>query len=136
MINKEEIRQNWRKAESQLREARRFLEEDKPDEALYFIWLAAENIVNSLKVSVNGFYLKEHDAKTRLLKDYFARDVLKKDYSRAFEELSRYRISAGFHPYTSIPKDYTREDVANFLLDIQKLEREAESLLIKQGVLK
>jgi len=136
MIKKEEVRQNWLKAESQLREAERFLEEDKPDEALYFIWLAAENIVNSLKVSVNGFYLKEHDAKTGLLKDYFARDVLKKDYSKTFESLAKYRISAGFHPYTSIPKDYTREDVADFLLDIQKLKNEAESILSKKGVIK
>jgi HEPN domain-containing protein len=136
MINKEGIRQNWRKAESQLREAKRFLDEDQPDEALYFIWLAAENIVNSLKVGINGFYLKEHEAKSSLLKDYFATDVLRKDYSKAFEQLSRYRIAAGFHPYTSVPKDYTREDVLNFLLEIQKLKKEAEGFLGRKGVLK
>lgn len=136
MIKEGEIRQNWRKVESQLREAKRFLDEDQLDEALYFIWLAAENIVNSMKVGINGFYLKEHEAKSSLLKDYFAMDVLRKDYSKTFEQLSKYRIAAGFHPYTSVPKDYTRGDVVNFMLEIQKLKKEAEGFLAKKGVLK
>ena len=109
MVNKQEIKQNWEKINSQIKEVKRFLEEDKADEALYFTWLAAENIVNTLKVSIDGYYLKEHKAKTYLLKEYFILEKLKKDYSKIFEKLSKYRIVAEFHPYTSIPKDYTQK---------------------------
>ena len=135
MIKKEELIQNWKKINSQLNEASRFLEEDKIDEALYFTWLAAENIVNNLKVAINGFYLKDHRAKTDILKDYFVMGRLKKDYSKIFEKLSKYRLVAEFHPYTSIPKDYTKQDVLNFLKEIQELKIEVEKFLIKKGVL-
>jgi hypothetical protein len=136
MIKKEEIKQNWKKIENQLGEADRFIGEDKPDEALYFIWLAAENIVNNLKFVKNGLYLKNHKAKTRILKEYFIIGVLKNDYSDTFERLSKYRIVAEFHPYTSIPKDYTREDVLSFLEEIQELKGEVEKFLIKKDVLR
>jgi uncharacterized protein YutE (UPF0331/DUF86 family) len=136
MIKKEEIRKNWEKINSQLKEVKRFLEEEKLDEALYFIWLAAENIINNLKVGINGFYLKDHKAKTDILKDYFVNGILKTDYSKTFEKISKYRIVAEFHPYTSIPKDYTRRDVLKFLIEIQELKKEVESFLIKKGVLK
>lgn len=135
MIQKEEIKQNWNKINAQLKEVKRFLEEDKLDEALYFIWLAAENIVNCLKVATNGFYLKDHRAKTGILKDYFAVGKLENDYSKAFEKLSKYRIVAEFHPYTSIPKDYTEHDVLAFLKEIEELKKEVEKLLVKGGVL-
>lgn len=135
MVKKEELKQNWEKINSQLGEVKRFLEEEKLDEALYFTWIAAENIVNNLKVAVNGFYLKDHKAKTDVLKDYFVTGKLKKDYSKTFEKLSKYRIVAEFHPYTSIPKDYTREDILNFLKEIQELKKEVEKILIKKGVL-
>lgn len=136
MVKKEEIKQNWEKINSQLKEVKRFLEENKLDEALYFIWLAAENIVNNLKVAINGFYLKDHKAKTDVLKDYFVTDKLKKDYSKTFEKLSKYRIVAEFHPYTSIPKDYSKEDVLDFLKEIQELKKEVEKILIKKRVLR
>ncbi|MEA2053670.1 MAG: hypothetical protein U9O96_00910 [Candidatus Thermoplasmatota archaeon] len=136
MVKKEELRQNWEKINSQLEEAERFLKEGKLDEGLYFIWLAAENIVNNLKVAINGFYLKDHKAKTDILKDYFATGALKKDYSKTFEKLSKYRIVAEFHPYTSIPKDYMEKDVLNFLREIQELRREVEKFLIEKGILK
>ena len=136
MVKKEELKQNWEKINSQLEEAKRFLKEEKLDEALYFIWLAAENIVNNLKVIINGFYLKDHRAKTDILRDYFVMGKLKKDYSKTFEKLSKYRIVAEFHPYTSIPKDYTKEDVVNFLKEIQEFKKEAEKFLIKKGILK
>ncbi len=135
MIKKEELRQNWEKINSQLEEVKRFFEEKKLDEALYFIWLAAENLINALKVSVNGFYLKDHKEKTYILKDYFIQEKLKKDYSKTFETLAKYRLVAEFHPYTSIPKSYTREDVLNFLKEIQELKKEVETILIKKGVL-
>lgn len=135
MIKKLELEQNWEKINSQLKEAKRFLEENKIDESLYFTWLAAENIVNNLKVAINGFYLKNHKAKTDILKDYFIMNRLKKDYSKTFEKLSKYRIVAEFHPYTSIPKDYTKQDVLNFLEVIQELKREVERILIKKGTL-
>ena len=118
MIKKEEIKRNWEKINSQLEEVDRFLKEDKIDEALYFIWLAAENIINNLKVSLNGFYLKEHKIKRDILKSYFINETLKKDYSLIFEKLSKYRLVAEFHPYTSIPKDYTKKDVLSFLFDL------------------
>jgi len=131
MIKKEELRQNWEKINSQLEEVKRFFEEKKLDEA----WLAAENLINALKVSVNGFYLKDHKEKTYILKDYFIQEKLKKDYSKTFETLAKYRLVAEFHPYTSIPKSYTREDVLNFLKEIQELKKEVETILIKKGVL-
>ena len=136
MVKKEELKQNWEKINSQLKEVERFLGEDKLDEALYFIWIAAENLINNLKVTINGFYLKDHRAKTDILKDYFVMGKLKKDYSKTFEKLSKYRIVAEFHPYTSIPKDYTKEDVLNFLNEIRELEKEIEKFLIKKGILR
>lgn len=136
MVKREELKQNWKKVNNQLREVRRFLKEDKVDEALYFIWLAAENIVNNLKATINGFYLKNHRAKTNILKEYFVIGKLKKDYSKTFEKLSKYRIVAEFHPYTSIPKDYEKEDVLDFLKEIQELRKEVENFLVKKGILK
>jgi uncharacterized protein YutE (UPF0331/DUF86 family) len=135
MVKKEEIKQNWGKINSQIEEAKRFLAQGKSDEALYFTWLAAENLVNNLKVAINGFYLKDHKSKTDKLREYFVIGTLKKDYSKAFERLSKYRIVAEFHPYTSIPRDYTKKDVLNFLRDIQELRAEIEKFLIKKGVL-
>lgn len=131
-----ELKQNWQKINRQLAEAKRFLEEEKPDEAFYFTWLAAENIINTLKVTINGYYLKDHAAKTDLLKNYFATNRLKKDYSKIFEKLSKYRLVAEFHPYTSIPKDYTKEDILAFLEEIQELKKETEEILNKKGILK
>jgi uncharacterized protein YutE (UPF0331/DUF86 family) len=135
MAKKKGIEQNWKKISSQLKEAERFLEEEKLDEALYFIWLAAENIINNLKVAINGFYLKDHKAKTDILKDYFALGTLKRDYSKVFEKLSKYRLVAEFHPYTSIKRDYTREDVINYLKEMQELKNEVERFLIKKGII-
>lgn len=136
MVTKEGLREGWSKINGQLGEAMRFLEENKADEALYFIWLAAENIVNSLKTAINGFYSKEHREKSYILKDYFVLGTLEKDYSKTFEMLSRYRIAAGFHPYTSIPRNYAKEDVARFLGEIEELKKEVGKLLVKKGVLK
>ena len=136
MVGREELKQNWEKIKSQLHESKRFLEEEKIDEALYFVWLAAENIINSLKVAVNCIYLKEHKAKTDLLKDYFVVGKLKRDYSKTFEKLSKYRLVAEFHPYTSIPKDYTKTDVANFLKAIEELKNEAKEFLIRKGMIR
>lgn len=136
MVKKEEIRQNWKKIENQLKEAKRFTEENKLDEALYFIWLASENIVNNIKFAKNGFYLKDHKTKTRTLKEYFVTGSLKNDYSKTFERLSKYRIVAGFHPYTSIPKDYAIDDVLYFLKDTQELKKEVEMFLRERGILK
>lgn len=136
MVTKNELRQNWEKINAQLGEAERFLEENKLDEALYFVWLAAENIVNNLKVAINGFYLKNHKAKTDTLKDYFVKGLLKRDYSKTFEKLSKYQIVAEFHPYTSIPKDYTKNSVLHFLKETRELKEEVEKFLSKKGVLK
>lgn len=136
MIKKGEVIRNWGKIKSQLEEAKRFLEEKKPDEALYFTWLAAENIVNALKVSINGFYIKDHKAKTDILKDYFATGIVKKDYSKIFKKLSMYRLVAEFHPYTSIPKDYTETDVGNFLKEMHELKAEVRKILFEKGVLR
>jgi len=136
MVTKNEIKQNWEKINDQFKEAKRFLEENKLDEALYFIWLAAENIINTLKVTINDFYLKEHKTKSHTLKKYFILGTLKKDYSKTFEKLSKYRIVAEFHPYTSIPKDYTKKDVLDFIKEIEELKTEVKNFLIKKGVLK
>ncbi len=81
MVTHEGIRQNWNKTEDQLKEAKRFIEEGKIDEALYFIWIAAENVINSLKTGINGIYLKDHNEKSHILKEYFILETLKKDYS-------------------------------------------------------
>lgn len=135
IIKKEEIRANWKKINDQLKEAKRFISEEKVDEALYFVWLAAENLVNTLKVLINGFYLKGHKTKAYTLKDYFLIGILKKDYSETFEKLSRYRIPAEFHPYTSIPKDYTKENVERFMNDIEEFKKEIERKLIEKKII-
>ncbi len=197
MTNNEEIKQNWEKISSQLKEVARFLKENKLDEALYFTWLAAENIINNLKVAMNGFYLKDHKTKTSVLRAYSVTGILKQDYSKTcqkppivtnvprfvqvqtiidrwhvatiysirwflstqifhninlwlallttylgeveylvFEKLSKYRLVAEFHPYTSIPKDYTKEDVLNFLKNVEELKKEVETILINKNILK
>ena len=135
MPNKEELVQNWKKVTSQLEEVNRFLQEDKIDEALYFIWLAAENMINSLKFTLNGSYFKDHKAKTTILKEYFVTGTLKNDYSKTFEKLSRYRLVAEFHPYTSIEKDYTKEDVVNYLSEVKGLRNEVNEILIKKDMI-
>ena len=136
MVKREEIRKGWKKLNDQLNEAKRFLDEKKLDEALYFTWLAAENIVNTLKVVMDGFYLKDHKAKFEVLKEYFILGTLKRDYSGVFEKISKYRIVAEFHPYTSIPKDYTEKDVEGFLEKIKELREEVGIFLTKRGVLR
>lgn len=136
MVNDDELVKSWEKTEGQLKEAKRFLDENKIDEALYFVWIAAENLVNLLKTTINGIYLKDHKGKTYILKDYFVLGVLKNDYSWTFEKLSKYRIAAGFHPYTAIPKDYTGKDVLVFLNDIERLRAEIGGILAKAGVLR
>lgn len=135
MTKREKISQNWKKVNKQLNEAIRFLKEGKLDEALYFVWLAAENIVNSLKVAVNGVYLKEHKLKTEVLRIYFANGLLKKDYAKTFENLSKFRIAAEFHPYTSIPRSYKGKDVLSFLEEIQGLKKEVEGFLRERKIL-
>ncbi|MCK4730217.1 MAG: hypothetical protein KAT28_02760 [Candidatus Aenigmarchaeota archaeon] len=135
-MRREKIREGWDKIKEQLKDAEDFLEKNKTDEGLYFIWVVAENLVNSLKTTLNGFYLKEHREKSYILKDYFALGILKKDYSTLFKKLSKYRLAAGFHPYTSIPKNYTKQEIIKFLEKIKELKGEVERILIKRGVLK
>lgn len=135
-MRREKIRKGFDKIKEQLKDAEEFLKKNKTDEGLYFIWIAAENLVNSLKTTLNGFYLKGHREKSYILKDYFVLGILKKDYSTLFEKLSKYRIAAGFHPYTSIPKNYTKQEVIEFLEKIKELKGEVEKILIKRGVLK
>lgn len=135
MVKTKDIAQGWEKIGSQLKEAKRFMEEGKIDEALYFTWIAAENLVNCLKVNVNGIYLKEHAAKTDILKDYFIQGTLKQDYSETFKNISKYRIAAEFHPYTSIPRDYTKEQVVKFMETIAKLKEEVGAILRKRGII-
>jgi len=134
MMNKDKIVEAWSKVDSQIKEAKGFLSADKIDEALYFIWLAAENLINTLKTLQNGYYLKEHRAKSEVLKRYFLLKILKQDYSEVFERLSKYRLAAEFHPYTSVPKDYTKKDVAYYLGEIESLEKEIGNILIKKGM--
>ncbi len=133
---KRKIQEAWEKVEDQLKLAKRFLEEDRIDEALYFVWIAAENIVNTIKTAINGYHLKDHKEKSYVLKEYFATGVLKKDYSKIFERLSKYRIAAEFHPYTSIPRNYSKKNVIKYLGEIDELKREVEIFLKKKGVLK
>ena len=120
----------------QINLAKRFLNEDRIDEALYFISLAAENLVNTLKVAINGFYVKDHREKGLILKEYYILGYLSKDYSEVFEKLAKFRIAAEFHPYTAIPKSYTRNDVLNYLEQIEELREEVIEYLRKRGLIK
>jgi len=121
------------KISDQIDLAKRFLDENRIDEALYFIWLAAENLVNTLKIAVNGFYVKDHREKGLILKEYYALGYLNRDYSKLFEKLAKFRIAAEFHPYTSIPKSYTKNDVLNYLKQIEELREEVIKYLKKKG---
>lgn len=134
MISKDKIREAWNKVNGQMEEAKNFLKENKIDEALYFVWLAAENLVNTLKILQNGYYLKKHREKSEILKRYFLLKILKKDYSGVFKRLSKYRLAAEFHPYTSVPKDYTKEDVAYYLKEIGALKQEIKKVLTEKGI--
>jgi len=135
-MNKKLMQEAWRKIEDQLSLAKRFLEEGRIDEALYFAWITAENLVNTLKVTMNGRYVKDHREKSLILLEYYALGILRKDYSKLMEKLAKYRIAAEFHPYTSIPRDYTKEDVMEHLDEVDELRREVEGILKNKGVLK
>ena len=123
------------KINDQINLARRFLNENRIDEALYFIWLAAENLVNTMKIAVNGFYVKDHREKSLILKEYYI-GYLEKDYSELFEKLAKFRITAEFHPYTSIPRSYTKRDVPNYLKQIERLKEEVIKYLKQKGLVK
>jgi len=135
MIRKK-IEEALAKIDDQINLAKRFLNEDRIDEALYFIWLAAENLVNTLKTAINGFYVKDHREKSLILKEYYILGYLNKDYSELFEKLAKFRIAAEFHPYTSIPKSYTKKDVVNYLKQIEELREEVIKYLRKRGLIK
>jgi len=61
---------------------------------------------------------------------------LNRDYSELFERLAKFRIAAEFHPYTSIPKSYTKDDVLNYLKQIEELREEVIKYLKKRGLIK
>ncbi len=134
-MNKKLIQEAWVKIEDQISLAERFLKENRTDEALYFVWIAAENLVNTLKVTINGKYLKDHREKSLILLEYYALGTLKKDYSELMEKLAKYRIAAEFHPYTSIPRSYTKSDVENYLHEVKEMRREIEGILKDRGLL-
>ena len=134
-MNKKLILEAWRKVEDQLSLARRFLGEGRVDEALYFVWIAVENLVNTLKVSINGRYVKDHREKSLILLEYYALGILKRDYSKLMEKLAKYRIAAEFHPYTAIPRDYSEDDVIKYIEEVDELKKEVEGILKSKGVL-
>ena len=134
-MNKKLIQEAWVKIEDQISLAERFLKENRTDEALYFVWIEAENLVNTLKVTINGKYLKDHREKSLILLEYYALGTLKKDYSELMEKLAKYRIAAEFHPYTSIPRSYTKSDVENYLHEVKEMRREIEGILKDRGLL-
>ena len=123
------------KIDDQIGLAKKFFKEGRVDEALYFIWIAAENLVNTLKTAINGFYVKNHKEKSLILKEYYALGYLENDYSDVFRRLAKFRIAAEFHPYTSIPKSYTEEDVLNYIRWIEKLREEVEEYLRERGLI-
>lgn len=129
MLTKKDIKLSIEKIEKQLSRTRLYLEENELDDALYYVWLAAENLVNLLKVSINSFYLKNHKEKSEILKFYYSKNILKKDYSSLFEKLAKYRLAAQFEPYTSIPKDYSKGDVSSYLNEISLLKEEVFKIL-------
>ncbi|RLI88242.1 MAG: hypothetical protein DRO98_03405 [Archaeoglobales archaeon] len=133
---KKKIAEALAKIDDQTNLAGRFLNENRIDEALYFIWLAAENLVNTLKIAINRFYVKDHREKSLILKEYYVLGYLNRDYSELFERLAKFRIAAEFHPYTSIPKSYTKDDVLNYLKQIEELREEVIKYLKKRGLIK
>ena len=133
---KKKIVEALAKIDDQTNLAGRFLNENRIDEALYFIWLAAENLVNTLKIAINRFYVKDHREKSLILKEYYVLGYLNRDYSELFERLAKFRIAAEFHPYTSIPKSYTKDDVLNYLKQIEELREEVIKYLKKRGLIK
>ena len=134
-MNKKLILEAWRKVEDQLSLARRFLGEGRVDGALYFVWIAVENLVNTLKVSINGRYVKDHREESLILLEYYALGILKRDYSKLMEKLAKYRIAAEFHPYTAIPRDYSEDDVIKYIEEVDELKKEVEGILKSKGVL-
>jgi hypothetical protein len=40
------------------------------------------------------------------------------------ETLAKYRIAAEFHPYTAIPRDYTKEEVMKYIDEVDELKKE------------
>ncbi len=95
MIRKK-IEEALAKIDDQINLAKRFLNEDRIDEALYFIWLTAENLVNTLKTAINGFYVKDHREKSLILKEYYILGYLNKDYSEVLKSLQSLELQPSF----------------------------------------
>ena len=110
-MTKEKVEEALIKIEDQISLAERFLGEDRVDEALYFIWLAAENLVNTLKIAINGFYVKDHREKSLILREYYALGYINKDYSEIFEKLAKFRITAEFYPLVACKTPSDREEI-------------------------
>jgi len=84
----------------QINLAKRFLNEDRIDEALYFIWLAAENLVNTLKVAINGFYVKDHREKGLILKEYYILGFLARIILKSLKSLQSLELRLSFILYS------------------------------------
>ena len=135
-MEKEEIIENWNKTIKQMEKAQQYLDRDEIDDALYFTWMASENLLNAIKVQVNGIHTTSHARKSRDAKRFYALGILSKDYSEVIRKLSELRLAAAFHPYTQIEKEYSKEDVEKFMEDIKSLMNETKNFLQTKNILK
>jgi len=135
MVTKVEIRENWGKVEKQVKKAEESLKNNEIDDCVYFVWLASENLMNTLKTIVNGRFTVSHKRKVFDAKRYFLKGVLKRDYSKTVKKLSQLRLVAAFEPYTIVKKSYTKDDANQFLENIKHLKNEVETKLRSERVL-
>jgi len=134
-IKMNEIRENWNLIKKQVETAEKEIKNNEIGNAIYFTWLAAENLMNTLKTQIDGYFTTSHRKKVFDAKRFYLKHILNKDYSATIKKLSKLRLVAGFSPYTRTKQSYTREDAKKFLKDIKSLMAEVEEKLKKGGII-
>lgn len=135
MFTIKDVIKNWKKIEKQIKKADEALKRNDTDNAIYFTWLAVENLMNTLKMQINGRFTTSHRRKGFDAKRFYLKGVLKRDYSKMIGKLSRLRLVVAFHPYTKVKEEYTRRDAKQLLNGTQSLKTEVENILKKKGII-
>lgn len=130
-----DIVRNWQRIKGHLQLAQDALQNKNADNLILFTWLAAENLINSLKLQINGSFTTIHSKKATSAKRFYARGILQKDYSETIGKLIKFRLVAEHHPYTRLREKYTLEEAKRYFRDIESLFKEVEAILKQRNVI-
>lgn len=131
---KGDVLKNWQRIKDHLKLAEDALRNKNADNLILFTWLAAENLINSLKMQINGSFTTSHAKKATNAKRLYAMGVLRRDYSDTIGKLTKLRLLAEHHPYTHLQEQYTLEEAKQYFQDIKSLFKEVETILKQRNV--